>query len=182
MEKVVCNRTGYGGAIHVLNSRLSFDGSYHLTNNTSMYGGGLAFSGLQNTVFLINPGTEVSFVGNLANGRGGAIYVDDNPFTYCIFDKIVSANVRDRCFFQVEENECHMTYNQLSDHFQVNFSLTFMKNSALESGDSLYGGNLHNCGVCLKAGNSFFYLTLWGLCIPYLTIPVTSAFTSPSHI
>ncbi len=150
------SESGFGGAIHAVSSRVSLQGNYLITENTARLGGGLALSGVENRLMLLRPGTHVSYVGNIALGRGGAIYVEDNPSTYCILEDSVKTNLRELCFFQTYDKEC--TFSTEVGHVQHDISLTFMNNTATGSGDTMYGGSLENCGLCSDYGQSGSYI------------------------
>ncbi len=149
-------RDGYGGALLAISSTVAFSGSYQLAINAAGFGGGMAFVGIKDRTLLLEPGTNLSFNGNAARKRGGAIYVEDNPFTYCIFNTTTEADMRHSCFFDLEQHVCIITGVQLQEDttgIQFNHSLKFENNTAVESGDVLYGGDLDSCAVCLKQYN-----------------------------
>ncbi len=141
---------GIGGAIHAVYSRVSLGGSYLISENTAMLGGGLYISVLKDRLLFLNPGTNMSFVGNIAHGRGGAIHAEDNPLTYCILEDFVGAVLRELCFFQVLAyvGDCDLGFE--GNHIDHNISLSFVNNTATESGHTMYGGNLEKCAVCSK--------------------------------
>ncbi len=146
---------GYGGAILAISSIVAFSGSYQFISNTAGFGGGVALVGIKDRTLLLEPGTNLSFNGNTAHKRGQALYVESNSFTYCIFDTTAEAGVRDGCFVQFFDPEQHVC--DFSGHvfentawMPFNSSLNFDSNTAVESGDALYGGYLETCGVCLK--------------------------------
>ncbi len=156
------NATQYGGAIHATSSRVSFDGSYTISRNAAGFGGGLALTGLDDRILLLKPGTHLAFQENLAHRRGGALYVEDRPFTYCVFD-VISEYAQELCFFQVYEFcELLSNYYRITCtpseymHFPpcsdpiVNTSLHFANNTAVESGSTLYGGHLQSCFLCTE--------------------------------
>ena len=141
----------YGGAILALGSDLTFGGSHELAYNSAGYGGAIYLT-LDNKIFLL-PNTTVSFENNHAQYRGGALFVEDNPFTYCIFDEDLSVqtNIRDICFIQMHmfEAGCVLFWiDNNSSHLDQSIQLQFQDNSANETGSVLYGGNLDSCGVC----------------------------------
>ena len=143
---------GDGGAIHALSSTLIFDGNMEFNNNSAGYGGAIALRGLdQSKLFLLSKTTMI-FKGNLALHRGGAIHVEDNPFTYCIFDYSVQSRLREACFFQVLEYQlvCDSYSYQISSlHDDYGIQLLFQGNRAIEAGSVLYGGSLDTCAVCI---------------------------------
>ncbi len=143
--------TGYGGGIHILGSKLSLKGTQFFINNSAAYGGGLAFGDYdQRNVLYLAPNTSTHFINNRAVKNGGAIAVNDYPFTYCLLTS------RTSCFPQIEENECNppilsvLSYQHKYTNeyiLELNVSLTFRGNLAKE-GDVLYGGALAECVVC----------------------------------
>ena len=120
-------------------------------NNSAGYGGALALSGLSQSKILLWSNTIMTFRGNFALHRGGAIHVEDNPFTYCIFESNLRSNFREACFFQVlEYQDCDFNnINNLIPLFDNRgIELFFEGNKADQAGNVLYGGNLELCGVC----------------------------------
>ncbi len=149
------SQDGYGGAILAIGSIVAFSGSYQFISNTAGFGGGMALVGNKDRTLLLEPDTKLSFNGNAARKRGGALYVERNSFTYCIFNATAEASVRDGCFVQFFDPEQHVC--DYSGHvfentawMPFNSTLNFDNNTAVESGDALYGGYLETCGVCLK--------------------------------
>lgn len=86
----------------------------------------------------------MAFTGSTAH-VGGAIYVEDNPFTYCIFEDWIKASVWEACFFQFSEEKCDHEAGMSSDFLYLydkdynGTSIIFENNAAVESGSSLYG-------------------------------------------
>ncbi len=93
-------------------------------------------------------------MGNIAHGRGGAFHIEDNPFAYCIFEDQVKVNVRNLCFFQTIAENCDLQF-EYTHSIKRDISLNFTNNTATESGDTLYGGNLDICGVCSEIKNYY---------------------------
>ena len=140
----------YGGALLALSSDLTFGGSHELANNSAGYGGAIYLT-LDSKIYLL-PNTTTSFEKNHAQYRGGALFVDANPFTYCIFDEDVQTNIRDGCFIQMHmfEAGCVPFITEDNPSFlDPTIQLLFQDNSANEAGSILYGGNLYSCGVCI---------------------------------
>ncbi len=146
---------GYGGAILATSSVVAFSGSHQLDTNTAGFGGGMAIVGIDDGKLLLEPGTNLSLNGNIAHKRGGALYVKDNPVTYCDFNTTSESVVRDGCFLQfydLPQYICDIAssfYSENTTGLQVYFKLNFENNSAVESGGDLYGGELDSCGVCV---------------------------------
>ena len=87
---------GNGGAIHARSSNLIFNGSLEFT---SRIGGAIALSGLdhdQNMMLLLS-NTKITLKGNFVLHRGGAVHVEDNPLTYCIFESKLQSSLREAC-------------------------------------------------------------------------------------
>ncbi len=57
----------------------------------------MVLSGINDRVLLLEPATILSFNGNAAQKRGGALDVEDNPFIYCTFNTTTEHGVRDAC-------------------------------------------------------------------------------------
>jgi len=142
------SQDGYGGAILAISSVAAFNGSYQFTTNTAGFGGGMALAGDKDRTLVLEPGANMSFNGNAAHKRGGALYVEDNPFTYCIFNTTTVTGLEKSCFMQFfdpKERPCDTAGIPLAEsttgiHDYVD--LTFLNNTATESGSDLYGGNL----------------------------------------
>ena len=140
---------GHGGAIHVLSSTLIFSGTQEFVNNSAGYGGAIALSGLDHSKMYLLSNTTMIFKGNVVLHRGGALHVEDNPFTYCIFESKLQSNFREACFFQLFEYHqlvCDQ-YHFLPIHNYEGIHLLFQDNVANEAGSVLYGGNLDICAV-----------------------------------
>ncbi len=149
------SQDGHGGAILAIDSMVEFSGYHQLVSNAAGFGGGIALVGIKDRTLVLEPTTNLSFTGNVAYKRGGALYVEDNPFTYCIFNTTVAteADVIYSCFMQFYDHEQHVWGVQLlkdTTGIQFNYNLNFENNTALESGDILYGGDLDSCGVYLN--------------------------------
>ena len=143
---------GDGGAIHALSSTLIFGGNMEFNNNSAGYGGAITLRGPDQSKMYLLSNTTIIFKGNLALHRGGAIHVEDNPFTYCIFDYSVQSRLREACFFQLLEYQlvCDSYSYQISslrDDYDI--QLLFQDNRAIEAGSVLYGGSLDTCAVCI---------------------------------
>ena len=143
-----------GGAVFLLSSVLYLNGNVSFRGNLAVYGGGAVrmltdelIAGVDGSTskFYLNPNTTMNFWKNSATD-GGAVYVEDiNPLKYC--PEATGFNCRqDDCFFQV-----------LDQNVSTGFSskLEFVSNSAVESGDAVWGGNIDHCSLIgLPASNS----------------------------
>ena len=134
----------YGGAIHSYRSLLFFGGSQLFTNNFAAYGGGVALTGRDKTKLHLLPNTVARFVGNNAKLRGGALVVEDSPFTSCISDNTTNY-FGETCFIQTNPGYCSEPHNISTCKFAV--LLSFDNNLAEEAGNILYGGNIGMCRV-----------------------------------
>ena len=146
----------HGGAILASKSKLTFHGLQALTKNSAGYGGAVYLTA-DSKIHLL-PNTTMYFENNLAQYRGGALFVEDVPFTYCIIDSYVQTGVRDTCFFQTHAYEagCTPFYKDHSTDLNQSIELQFHDNTANEAGSVLYGGNLVSCGVCTS---KYWYVT-----------------------
>ena len=147
---VATRNDGYGGAIHALSSRLTIRGEQEFTNNSAGYGGALALSGFDRSKIYLLPNTTMHFEMNVAHHRGGAIIVEDNPFTFCIFDSSVQSDFREDCFFQVLETNCGFKSRRQSLR-DYGIHLRLVDNYASEAGSILYGGTLDSCAFCISS-------------------------------
>ena len=141
---------GYGGAIVGSSSNLAFRETQELTNNSAGYGGAIYLT--HDSKIYLHQNTSMYFKNNSAQYRGGALFVKDNPFTYCILDSDVQAGVRDSCFFQMHGHRgklCYLRHKYDPDH---SIELQFQENAAKETGSVLYGGNLDSCVLCSFEG------------------------------
>ena len=97
------------------NSWLTFDGHSTFTNNSGIYGGGIAL--YESSQLLLNLQANTSFINNHASKSGGGIFVS----------QVLDADICS--FFRHHSNAM----------------LYFTNNKADISGDILYGGNIENC-------------------------------------
>ena len=150
----VNNSGSSGGAISIQSSILYFNGNVSFKGNSASDGGAISMSRYALTYlygnwsaskFYLNPNATVNFRKNSAT-IGGAIHVEDiNPFKYCPEATKFDCK-QDDCFFQV-----------LDQNISTGFSskLEFVNNSAVRSGDAIYGGNIDHCSLIgLPASNS----------------------------
>ncbi len=161
---------GYGGGIHVIRSKLTLSGLQNFTNNSAKYGGGLTISNYDQNHFLSFVSATVHLIGNYAEKRGGAIFIEDAPFTYCVSD--INRNTPGRtCFFKSRTMESddkeYESLQELPIYMQTYLNdyvdscmgkITFEGNCAEEGGNAIYGGALQKCRV------EFNYLLLLQSC------------------
>ena len=150
------NSAKYGGCIFVYICELTFGGSHILANSSGGYGGALYLT-VDGKIYL-QLNTTLYFESNFAQYRGGALLVEDNPFTYCITDSDVHKSVlgTHACFiqFHVYEAGCNpVDEENRTDAFDHSIELRFQDNAASEAGN---GGNLDSCGVCTS---QYWYVT-----------------------
>ena len=146
---------GYGGAIVGSTSNLIFGETQELTNNSAGYGGAIYLT--HDSKIYLRQNTSMYFKNNCAQYRGGALFVEDNPFTYCILDSEAQAGVRHPCFIQMHEYqgycaaiETGLLFPIFPHHLGHSIDLQFQENAAKETGSILYGGNLDSCAICFK--------------------------------
>ena len=161
---------GFGGALHVRNTTIVLSGNTAFMNNSATNGGAISLGRssvlhlngnvtfkdnfaisrggaiLMYTLlnaeiapkFYLNPNATMNFWKNSALLYGGAIYVEDvNRLKYC--PEVLDLSCRqDDCFFQV-----------LDQNISTGFSckLEFVSNSAVRSGDAIWGGNIDHCNL-----------------------------------
>ena len=168
----VNNSAQRGGAISVLSCVLHINGNVSFKGNLATENGGAisiknAFPencGYVSKLYL-NPNATVSFWKNNAN-TGGAIFVEDRDrFSYC--PEAAKSNYRlDDCFFQVVDQNTSIGFSS---------KLEFINNSAVESGDAIYGGMIDHCNLIgLPASNSSEVFDM----ITTLEQPTTTSATS----
>ena len=139
---------GYGGAIVGSSSNLVFGETQELTNNSAGYGGAIYLT--HDSKIYLHQNTFMYFKNNSAQYRGGALFVEDNPFTHCILDSDAQAGVKESCFIQMHgyQTVCTLAYISGPERLDHSIVLQFQDNTAKETGSNLYGGNLDSCGVC----------------------------------
>ncbi len=151
----VAKFVGYGGAIHALRTTVMLSGNQYFTNNSAMYGGGMAVSNYDQKGLIQFTNTSTYFQRNYAHRHGAAIFIEDPPSIYCNSGSMSSvANQIELCFFQMEPTSCNPHENSHSDYLkrrvqEHNAHMIFEYNFAEESGHILYGGTLDRCGVCI---------------------------------
>ena len=107
-------------------SRLYFEGTSTFINNTAPFGGAIYLE--RNSHVFLKPNTQILFEDNIATLKGGAVYIAGG-------------------------NEANFLYNcpiQVYDPFltqidRLGISIKFVNNTALDSGDALYGGQIDLC-------------------------------------
>ena len=128
-----------GGVILSYDGYIHMKGSMNFEANTADFGGAMALYGTSRV--RLTPTLLVNFTHNRANFDGGAIYFADS---------VTSS----QCTNAVPV-ECFVTIG--SDSFE-NISLKFVNNSAMMSGNALYGGLMDSCR--LYFGTNLFDSTL----------------------
>ena len=159
------NRASYGGGLYVHNTEFvgnanftknsvteggggiyASASSFILTANTTMirdnsavHGGGLMLS--RDSQLFLQPGIVIHFISNSARSTGGAIKVEEsNTLTYCIPSVTERLNlIHSDCFFQIQHQYIP---SYISD---LNHTMCFTNNSAIEAGTDLYGGSIDSC-------------------------------------
>ena len=128
------NSAVHGGGIHGSRAILEVCETVSFTENSATNGGGLSLaSGSQ---CLLSSNTTVYLRGNHAEQNGGAIFVADEPFSYCTFSQnSFVIDSREHCFFQPLD---------LPDS-TARFILE--NNTAADAGTELYGGMVDRCDI-----------------------------------
>ena len=123
----ILNNTGSdGGGIVLFNSTITFGGNSRVNflHNRGSNGGAMTF--YQKAVLILSETTNLTFVGNHANKRGGAIFVQDEDYVeYDYIRKITHFEYGN--FYSSSEKRAH-------------FHLT--NNTAIEAGSAVYGGTI----------------------------------------
>ena len=148
--------TGYGGGICSVRTNLIFKGLHNFTNNSAMYGGGLAIKchdGHSESLY-ITPNTSAIFLDNYAQDFGGGIFVMDglDNFMHCRRELDI---LQITCFDTPKFTPTPLPLMRLPDHFYTAYtcmcecigSITFMHNFAESGGNAIHGGALQNCRV-----------------------------------
>ena len=118
-------------------SSIHFEGETVFRNNTARYGGAIHLTG--NSVMYLRPNAQIIFDANSALQRGGAIYLTGGNDVAYFFD----------CHIQVFDP----SFMNISN---LNITMKFINNTAVEAGDALYGGDIDLCFAL--APSQFLYL------------------------
>ena len=99
----------------------------------------------------LQPGIAIHFISNSAKSTGGAIKVkESNTLTYCIPSVTERLYlIHSQCFFQIQ----HLNSSDISD---LNHTMCFTNNSAVEAGTDLYGGSIDSCYSTLNDFIEFY--------------------------
>ena len=138
-----------GGGIYVSISNLILTANTTMIiDNSAVHGGGLMLSG--DSKLFLQPGIAIHFINNSARGTGGAIKVEEcNTLTYCIPSVTEYFSViHSDCFFQIQHQ--YMVPLKLSYIPNLNHTMCFTNNSAVEAGTDLYGGSIDSCYILLQ--------------------------------
>ena len=107
-------------------SRLYFEGTNIFESNTAVLGGAIYLE--RNSFILLRPNTMMLFRNNVASLKGGAIYIaGDN-----------SVNFFYNCPIQIYDP-------LLTQPSKLGIVMKFVNNTALGSGDALFGGQIDRC-------------------------------------
>ena len=136
-----------GGGIYATGSTFLFTDNTMIINNLALNGGGLLLA--VDSELIIQSGIAIHFIGNSALSTGGAIKVEEsNTLTYCIPSVTESSEfIRSDCFFQTQQ-EYPSRFSDFSDvinFLNVNHTMCFNNNTAIEAGADLYGGSVDSC-------------------------------------
>ena len=118
-----------------------------IIDNSAVHGGGLMLSG--NSILFLQPGIAIHFISNSARSTGGAIKVEEsNTLSYCI--PSVTENlymIHSDCFFQIQPQYIPLNSSYIPN---LNHTMCFTNNSAVEAGTDLYGGSIDSCYSTLR--------------------------------
>ena len=138
-----------GGGIYASKSIFSFAENTTIINNVASTGGGMLFSG--DSKLLLHSNMNLHLTSNHARKTGGAIKIEErNPLTYCLAT-VSNNNVGSSdCFFQTQSQVYIFKYGDLMkfiEDLNINHTIFFGNNSAVEAGADLYGGSIDDCLV-----------------------------------
>ena len=149
---------GGGGIYASASSFIVITNTTMIVDNSAVHGGGLMLSG--DSQLFLEPGIAIHFISNSARSTGGAIKVEEsNTLTYCIppvTDGLYL--IHSECFFQIQHQYISVNSSYISD---LNHTMCFTNNSAVEAGTDLYGGSIDSCYSTLQvyapiAGGNIF--------------------------
>ena len=129
-----------GGGIYASRSTFYFMGNTTFMKNSAIDGGGLLLS--DDSVLYLQQNTHVYFTSNIAKRNGGAIKVEEsNPITYC------TETYSSDCFIQIQKEMQRLaTISEIKVTLvDLNVTIHFDNNSAVEAGADLHGGSVDNC-------------------------------------
>ena len=135
-------------------NNITLSGAVTFANNSGIRGGAMA---LYSSMLYVTPGTNVSFINNLAEETGGAIYINPNLIpdqlslilVQDIFPEMANEDIRPQCFYQL-----------LNCSVGVSYTFSFANNSAMHGGDDIYGASLQfhqssgNCNLTVNFRNN----------------------------
>ena len=141
-----------GGGVYASKSIFSSAKNATIINNVASNGGGLLLSG--DSKLLLHSNMTLHLAGNHASKTGGAIKIEEsNPLTYClptVANNIVGSS---DCFFQ-SQSQMQQVYVyaflyliEFIEVLNINHTIFFGNNSAVEAGADLYGGSVDNCSL-----------------------------------
>ena len=113
-----------GTAVQIDYSTVQVQGTLEFRNNEAFQKGSLAFDG--NSCLVMGNNTHILFQNNSATHVGGGIYVEGLPQT-------------DQCFIQLSQEISLRSYPL------ENNSITFINNTSVSGGDSIYGAMIYKC-------------------------------------
>ena len=135
-----------GSSIFLYNSVISLNGTFEFIENYANIGAGLGIYG--NSYFLVHEGTNISFINNFAQWRGGAMYVGEVNSVPNIL-----ANI---CFLQYLSPQ-----GNLDKIGSIDVNVFFANNSAGEAGNSIFiTSSLIRSDRCSWLPNTAFQKTL----------------------
>ena len=124
-------------------SQVYFEGTNIFDSNTAVFGGAIYLE--RNSFILLRPNTTMLFRNNVATLKGGAIYIaGDN-----------SVNFFYKCPIQIYDP-------LLTQPSKLGIVMKFVNNTALGSGDALYGGQIDRCLSTSTSGFLSYYKIVQG--------------------
>ena len=126
-----------------LDSNMYFEGTNIFDNNTAVFGGAIYLE--RNSFIFLRPNTTMLFQNNMAIRKGGAIFIaGDN-----------SANYLHNCRIQIYDP-------LLTEPSKLGIIMRFVNNTAIDSGDALYGGLIDRCFSASTSGFLSYYSIVLG--------------------
>ena len=119
-------------------SRMYFEGTNIFESNTALFGGAIYLE--MRSSILLRPNTTMLFRNNVATRKGGAIYIAGGN----------SVNFFYNCPIQVYDP-------LLTQPSKLGIVMKFVNNTALGSGDALYGGQIDRCLSTSTSGFLAYY-------------------------
>ncbi|XP_019856898.1 PREDICTED: uncharacterized protein LOC109585325 [Amphimedon queenslandica] len=143
----------YGSVFEITNTRINLNGTIDFVNNKGERGS--AFQLHDNSHFHFANGLRLRFNNNTALTKGGAIYSYDH--------------LTDECLFKTQES------------IPVNIRVTFINNSASESGSSIYANNLYKCIAAGEFRKTAQSLSLYSTIFKFISNSTLNNMSTPAN-